>query len=1358
MNYQNIFFGSTSKIAKNLFIGFFVVIFTVSPLSAIAEENTAQTQNTDSQTQVEKLAAQPVCDPNVELVQDGDFESPTVTNVDKWDVFGTSTLNSLGWNVEWISTQTSFDSRTRGEPKLELQKTGIVAGWSANTGAQYAELDTDWDGPTGTAGLEPSAIKLSQTLSTVAGQKYKITFAHAARPNSVNADDNKTSVWFGQSGSPIATVDSAVTSTTTTVWGNYSYEAVATSSQTLLAFKYEGTPDSYGSFLDTVSVKCVKDTGTPGQPPVNNAPVITLLGDNPLNIIIGTNFVDPGATATDTEDGDLTNKIVKSGTVNASTTGTYTITYSVTDSQGASASVNRTVNVNPKIITHSCLLPNYLGDTQIEAVMKGWDDISLQDQFNENSISKNVINDQKQYQTWQGGSNNISVSFEIIGASKPIAQLGHTFGYYQAGNINSFVPLFKDKATSTSQFASTSIMSAGASTSTTINANSNIGFAIFNSDGTKWASENSLNSDVDQMVAYELDSNVYIIAFEDISYYSSDRDFNDLVIKVTVNGCNPVNNPAPTVTLNANPNTIQTGASTTLTWTSTNANSCSALWTSATSTSGSFVLYPATTTEYAITCTGNGGSATATTTVTVTANPVPQICDATQELLSNGGFEIPNISTYTNPQWTLVPWGTTNLVWQPSVNAYALEIQRGLGGWSAYEGSQWAEIDGANAITVLNRASTTPGYTYKVTLAYSARPGLPVSDNRTSVSANGVTLGSFSDDGTNATTTHWKTKEYSFVATSSNSFVGLTDDRAVSNGAGMLIDAVSVKCVGKATNTPPTITLIGANPFEMTVNTPFVDPGATANDAEDGNLTSQIVKTGTVNASSTGTYTLTYTVTDSGGLSASTTRTVIVKPVSVPPTPTVTLNANPSTINPGATSTLTWTSNNTTSCAAAWTNATSTSGSMIVSPATTTDYAITCTGSNGSATATTTITVTTPNGNPTPSVTLNANPSSIDKGQSSTLTWSSANVTSCSAAWTSATSTSGSQAVSPTATTDYSISCTGNYGTVSATTTVKVNSDNGGGGGGGTPGGHRHSITTGEVLGTSTCSYLEDYLKIDWKNNPVEVFKLQSFLKNFEGFSNLQVNGVFDQPTFDAVSKFQVKYFGDVLQPWGHKTSTGFVYILTKKKVNEIYCQMPFPVTSLQQQEIDAFRTFLASIGNPSSSDYSTNYGDSYSYSGAFGATKSESVDSNVLGTSTKEINKATSTKTSILGSIGNIFNGDPIRNAAISMFAFTGKTASENVKCAVIFIGLLILVYIVSSLVGRSVSDENRRKTKIISFIIGSLIMIAMGVIAPLYCIILPFIAALLIALGMFICAFKREHSEMPEEIVIDEQDSNIA
>lgn len=55
-----------------------------------------------------------------------------------------------------------------------------------------------------------------------------------------------------------------------------------------------------------------------------------------------------GAAASDEEDGDLTDKILVEGSVNTEKAGEYTLTYSVTDSEGASYTVKRVVTVREK--------------------------------------------------------------------------------------------------------------------------------------------------------------------------------------------------------------------------------------------------------------------------------------------------------------------------------------------------------------------------------------------------------------------------------------------------------------------------------------------------------------------------------------------------------------------------------------------------------------------------------------------------------------------------------------------------------------------------------------------------------------------------------------------------------------------------------------------------------------------------------------------------------------------------------------------------------------------------------------------------------------------------------------------------
>lgn len=77
------------------------------------------------------------------------------------------------------------------------------------------------------------------------------------------------------------------------------------------------------------------------------APVITLLGDATINIKLGETFTDPGATASDDVEGNLTSSIVVSGdVVDINTEATYTITYNVSDAAGnAATEVSRTVIV-----------------------------------------------------------------------------------------------------------------------------------------------------------------------------------------------------------------------------------------------------------------------------------------------------------------------------------------------------------------------------------------------------------------------------------------------------------------------------------------------------------------------------------------------------------------------------------------------------------------------------------------------------------------------------------------------------------------------------------------------------------------------------------------------------------------------------------------------------------------------------------------------------------------------------------------------------------------------------------------------------------------------------------------------------
>ena len=77
----------------------------------------------------------------------------------------------------------------------------------------------------------------------------------------------------------------------------------------------------------------------------STGPVITLNGSNTISLKVGEVYTELGAKATDAKDGDITSKIITTGTVNTKVVGTYTITYTVSDTAGNITTANRTVKV-----------------------------------------------------------------------------------------------------------------------------------------------------------------------------------------------------------------------------------------------------------------------------------------------------------------------------------------------------------------------------------------------------------------------------------------------------------------------------------------------------------------------------------------------------------------------------------------------------------------------------------------------------------------------------------------------------------------------------------------------------------------------------------------------------------------------------------------------------------------------------------------------------------------------------------------------------------------------------------------------------------------------------------------------------
>ena len=113
------------------------------------------------------------------------------------------------------------------------------------------------------------------------------------------------------------------------------------------------------------------------------APVIALEGNSTIPLVLGSTYTDAGATALDNIDGVITADIIKVGTVDTNTAGTYTITYNVSDAAGnAAVEVVRTITVSaadttvPVItITGPSIISLEVGTTYTDAGATAEDDI-----------------------------------------------------------------------------------------------------------------------------------------------------------------------------------------------------------------------------------------------------------------------------------------------------------------------------------------------------------------------------------------------------------------------------------------------------------------------------------------------------------------------------------------------------------------------------------------------------------------------------------------------------------------------------------------------------------------------------------------------------------------------------------------------------------------------------------------------------------------------------------------------------------------------------------------------------------------------------------------------------------------------
>ncbi len=1031
------------------------------------------------------------------------------------------------------------------------------------------------------------------------------------------------------------------------------------------------------------ALRCLLDEH---EPPENHAPVITILGDNPLTIIQGNTFTDPGATAFDQEDGNITARIVVGGSsiTPATIPGTYVITYNVRDTQGLPApEATRTVLVITPKPQCSDGIDND-GDGKIDQA----DPACHTDNNPENDTSYNPdINDE-----------NMAPIIKLLGLNPfeiengtPFVDPGATAQDQEDGNITARIVVSGDVITSSSTPGTYTIVY-NVKDSKNVPA-PEVRRTVIVKQTVPPPPKPQCSDGIDNDGDGKIDQ-------ADPACHTDENPDNTTSYNPAIND----ENSKPLISLlGNNPFFITFGA----TFTDPGATAFDKEDGNITARiviAGNAITNTSPVGTYTITYNvkDSKGASAPEAKRTVVISPVHPQCsddadndrdDLTDSMdpACHTDGDPTNDTSYdpTDPDENMPPTLTLN-----GENPITIVI----GGPFTDPGATAQDQEDGNITAHIvvsgdKIASTTPAGSY--TIKYDVKDSKGASApqiSRTVIVQQPASHPQCSDGIDNDTDTK----------------IDKADPACHTDGDPA--NETSYNPDDTNENATPTITVLGNNPYEIRTGDAFSDPGATAFDQEDGNITAHIVVSGDVITSSTavGAYGIVYNVKDSTGKSAPEAKRIV----------TITPKNNPPSNGGGG--------------GGGGGSSGSSSNSIVGGGGILQQTNIVITNERAVSLSDTSALITwTTNIPGTSMVVYGTSTRALADG--SRINFGYTNTTDKRAALIK----------------DHSIVIDGlipkipyYFRPISEEWSSKAIGK---------------EVTISEA--PKECNYLLEYLKYGANNNPVEVRKLQVFLRNFEGFSNLGITGFFDLTTFNAVSQFQQKYFDLVLAPWGHDKPTGYVYITTKKRVNEIYCAREFALTDAQKQEIQIFKAYPASLNvspRPQPTRVTPPSVPQKNTTPTQPQTIASDTQQNISTSSTPHTDQSSTTPTTSVPTDtepppGQI-NSPPLnldetpvgleqksgfQNLLASVFtapASSGATL-ECIIALLIVLALIILMEIIWRKPMHHISD------KIFFWIIGVFIAIPVALILHLGCIVLP-LAAILILLSVLYAINKKEEA----------------
>jgi hypothetical protein len=570
-----------------------------------------------------------------------------------------------------------------------------------------------------------------------------------------------------------------------------------------------GIPSDYLVRYDAIDVNGNKAYTAFRTVKVNDTikPVITLIGSNPLEVVKGTTYVDPGFTATDNKDGNITSSVVVTGTVDMSTVGDYILSYGVTDAAGNTAvAVTRTVKVKVPVPFRSL---NTGGYSSLVINSSG-------------QVSATGRNDYGQL-----GINNTTLISQFIQAPLWGTRVKHF-----SPNVNCTLAVKSDAT----------LWGAGS------HATGQMGMVV----GTaNYLSPVKLMTNVIEVVSN--DTATYVRKGDGTVWAAGQNTYGQL----GQGHSNPLSG------------WYQIPGITTAKKIMCSSNSALVLLDDGTLKAWGRNL--------------NGEIGVNSTTVVSTPTTVPTIAGVVDILATTATF------LYLKSDYTIWGAGSNQYYLMDGVDAgnrlSPVQAQASTfngGNIRAVKFGSWSGAPNSGSALVRNSVSDAKwyawGYVGSYTFGLSTTQGTTVSAYNQLQDGNAFAIGQYGTLKLIGTANLNGAGPYNY---------GSLGNGVTGSGATMTFTTATGYPAGTTTEpvlTPdtvaPVIALAGSAAFTIVIGSPYSEPGYTAIDTVDGDLTSSVVVTGTVNHNVLGTYILNYNVSDSSGNAATTaTRTITVATV-----------------------------------------------------------------------------------------------------------------------------------------------------------------------------------------------------------------------------------------------------------------------------------------------------------------------------------------------------------------------------------------------------------------------------------------------------------------------------------------------